>query len=301
MRRPNFFILGAPKSGTTALHAYLVTHPKVCMSDPKEPHYFNEDFPRFRWAKTEADYLRFFAHATPEHMAIGDASPLYLFSRVAPARIKDFDANARVIVMLRSYVDYLRSYHNHLVYNRDEIEGDLGRAWDLQDDRREGKRIPRTCREARFLQYRELCSLGTQLGRVFDAFDRRQVKVIFFEDFVRDTRAQYLDVLRFLGLQDDGRTEFPKINEAKSHRLKLLGNLTQRPSPLLLSVAKKAKALLGLGRSRVLVRIREANTISKRSARLGPETERRIKSALVEDAALLSSLTGRDVSEWVRS
>ena len=40
MNTPNFFILGAPKCGTTSLHNYLNQHPDIYMSYKKEPHYF---------------------------------------------------------------------------------------------------------------------------------------------------------------------------------------------------------------------------------------------------------------------
>ena len=37
---PNFFIVGAPKAGTTSLYHYLDQHPQIYMSPIKEPNYF---------------------------------------------------------------------------------------------------------------------------------------------------------------------------------------------------------------------------------------------------------------------
>ncbi|MEK7795603.1 MAG: sulfotransferase, partial [Candidatus Hydrogenedentota bacterium] len=77
MKRPNFIIVGAPKCGTTALSEYLRAHPNVFVSDPKEPHYFAEDFDLLRITKTEAAYHQLFAKATSEHAAVGEASTGY--------------------------------------------------------------------------------------------------------------------------------------------------------------------------------------------------------------------------------
>ena len=74
MRKPNFFIVGAPKCGTTALSEYLREHPQVFMSRPKEPHHFATDMPRYRFTKNEADYLDLFSGADDSHTAIGEAS-----------------------------------------------------------------------------------------------------------------------------------------------------------------------------------------------------------------------------------
>ena len=83
MGRPNFFIIGAPKCGTTALYEYLRTHPRVFMPQIKEPHYFAADFPTYRTIHTEPEYLRLFSPARPEQTAVGEASVFYLFSQVA--------------------------------------------------------------------------------------------------------------------------------------------------------------------------------------------------------------------------
>src|SRR4029078_338240 len=97
--RPNLFIVGAPRSGTTALHAYLSTHPDVFMSDPKEPMYWADDLPGAMRSShapvaTLDEYLALFAKAEPRHRVIGEASPIYLRSRSAIPRIEAFAPDA---------------------------------------------------------------------------------------------------------------------------------------------------------------------------------------------------------------
>lgn len=70
MKNPNFFIIGAPKCGTTALSEYLREHPQVFFSDPKELSFFNEDFTNRRTTSLE-DYPYHFEEAKESHKAVG--------------------------------------------------------------------------------------------------------------------------------------------------------------------------------------------------------------------------------------
>ena len=104
-RRPNFFIVGAPKCGTTAMTTYLRDHPQIFMPLQKEPHYFAEDYPIFREVWTEKQYLHLFRSADSSHLAVGEASVWYLYSDHALPRIKAFAPDARIIVQVRNPVD----------------------------------------------------------------------------------------------------------------------------------------------------------------------------------------------------
>ena len=141
-RRPNFFILGAPKCGTTALSEYLREHPRAFVSQPKEPHYFCGDFDYYYapGQRSEEHYLRLFDAATDDHLAVGEASVWYLYSADAARNIAAFDPATRVIVMLRNPVDLVPSLHSQLLYMLDEDEPDPARAWELQEARRRGER-----------------------------------------------------------------------------------------------------------------------------------------------------------------
>ena len=96
MTLPNFFIVGAPKCGTTALHAYLSQHPDVFMSDPKEPHYFGSDLDfRYRRRPSDAQYRSYFAGAG-DRRRIGEASVWYLYSECAADEIGRASCRERV-------------------------------------------------------------------------------------------------------------------------------------------------------------------------------------------------------------
>jgi hypothetical protein len=142
MRLPNFFIVGAPKAGTTSLFHHLNQHPQIYMSPLKETCYFSEEMrlerfapqlqplvrdgearlreyldapslgPRFGGIVSEwEDYCRLFAGAG-EQTAVGEASPCYLWSKTAPVRIAACNPNAKVIMILRNPID--RAFSQYL-------------------------------------------------------------------------------------------------------------------------------------------------------------------------------------------
>ncbi|NLF38083.1 sulfotransferase, partial [bacterium] len=104
MRLPDFFIVGAPKSGTTALHAYLGRHPSIFVPARKEPHFFGSDIVSPAFVRDRDAYLSLFAGATTE-ARVGEASIWYLYSKRAAREIKEFNPDARIIIMLRNPVD----------------------------------------------------------------------------------------------------------------------------------------------------------------------------------------------------
>src|SRR4051812_29453240 len=103
-RMPDFFIVGAPKCGTTALYEYLASHPYVFMPKTKDPHFFCEDMVGSRHAADLKDYLALFSDAGPDQI-VGEASVWYLFSEVAISKIFALRPDAKFIVMLRDPVE----------------------------------------------------------------------------------------------------------------------------------------------------------------------------------------------------
>ena len=97
--RPDFFLVGAPRCGTTALAEYLGRHPAIGFSEPKEPHFFAADFPRHRIAETEAEYARCFPAADDRLRAVGEGSVWYLYSRESAANIAAYAPDARILAL----------------------------------------------------------------------------------------------------------------------------------------------------------------------------------------------------------
>jgi hypothetical protein len=297
--RPNFFIVGAPKCGTTALYEYLRPHPNIFLPDIKEPHYFASDLGTYRRIKTAEDYAGLFSTATDRHLRIGEASVYYLRSAAALANIRHFDPDAKLIAMFRNPVDMLHSFHSQLLYVAEENVSDFETAWRMQARRREGHDLPRGSRGAFLLQYAEMGRLGSQAERLLATFPRDQAKLILYDDFARSPQAVYDDVIAFLGVTHDGRREFPRINDNKRARLPGLMGLLLKPPPAVRRTYRKIKQSVA---PRALDAVKEAivsrNTVKERRASLSPEFRAELVETFRDEVALLGELLGRDLSHW---
>jgi len=300
MREPDFFIVGAPKCGTSALAGYLRDHPDCFMCWPKEPLFFCEDLPGIRQVDDLPAYLRLFANAPPDARAVGEASAMYLYSQVAVVRLAERYPAARLIVMLRNPIDLVAAFHAQLRYALAEDEPQLAAAWALQAERARGLHVPRDCPEPKLLQYRQVALLGSQLQRLLATMPSEQVQTVVFDDLARDPRGEYLKVLAFLGLRDDGRVDFPSANVRPAHRLQLVSRLTQRPPRALTRLSAALRRRFGLERIGALDWLRRANRIPAERPALSGGFRHEIADTFAEDVALLSSLLGRDLTPWLR-
>jgi hypothetical protein len=299
-RRPNFVILGAPKCGTTALSEYLRRHERVFVSTPKEPHYFCDDFDYYYapGQRTLDHYLHLFDDADERHLAVGEASVWYLYSATAARNIMEFDPAMRVIVMVRNPVDLVPSLHSQMSYMLDEDEPDVEAAWRLQEARARGERVPGAARVPAFLQYGAAASLGAQLRRVREHVPEDQLKVLVFDDLRVDTGAVYRETLEFLGVPDDGRDQFPRVNENKMHQRPAVARLTQRPPAPLVAVARGVKRVAGVERLGVLDRVRRSNRRVAPRAEISPEFAQELRDHFRDDVRDLGEQIGRDLSHW---
>lgn len=298
--RPNFFIVGAPKSGTTALYEYLRGHPRIFLPAGKEPHYFATDYTEFPRVQSEAEYLALFRRSTARHVAVGEASAGYLYSSEAIGNIHAFNPDARIIAMLRNPVDLVYSMHAQALYNFNEDEPDFATAWRMQAERREGRHVPEGCRAWQFLQYQALGSLGQQVERLYGIFPQRQVMLIFFDDFIAATKPVYESVLEFIGVPTDDRRDFPTVNESKTHRSRLFGWLTQTPPRPVITTVRLMRRHLGLDINPLLARLRRMNDVKAVRAPLDPAFRRELQSVFAADIRLLGTLAGRDLSAWLQ-
>jgi hypothetical protein len=239
-RVPDFFIVGHPKCGTTALYAMLRSHPQIFMPAVKEPRYFAPE-PRAR-AQGQGQmqdarppaihphrysldaYLDLFAQARPEEVA-GEASPTYLRSSTAAASIAAVQPAARIIAILREPASFLRSMHLQNVHTQLEDEKDFAKALALEDERREGQRIPRGCPSPQALLYSEQVRYVEQLQRFYDAFPAKNVHVVIYDDFRRDNDATARAIMRFLGVDDAAAIEDVETSTLKGVRSQRLHGL----------------------------------------------------------------------------
>ncbi|MGH2854825.1 MAG: sulfotransferase family protein [Solirubrobacteraceae bacterium] len=252
MRAPDFFVVGHPKSGTTALYEMLRRHPQIYMPAGKEPWFFATELhertpPRPAGTPaTLAEYLALFAAAGPRQR-VGEATALYLWSRTAARGIAEVQPAARIVAILREPASFLRSLHLQFVQTFIETEGDLRKALALEPARRDGRHIPRYSYWPQTLLYSEHVRYVEQLRRFHAAFPPEQVLVLIYDDFRRDNAATVRRVLRFLDVDDTVPIEAVEANptvRARSQRLnELLHAVSVGHGPVSLAVKASLKAL----------------------------------------------------------
>jgi hypothetical protein len=295
VKRPDVFIVGAFKAGTTALYEYLRAHPQVFMSVPKEPMYFGSDLtPRYR-RMTEAEYLQLFAGARAEQHA-GEASPWYLYSTSSAREILEFNPDAKPIVMLRNPVDVMYAQHSQLVFNQREDLTDFAAALAAEDDRRAGRRIPADAIRPEALFYRHSVRFAEQLRRYLDVFGRDGVHVIVFDDFVADTPAAYRSTLEFIGADPGVEVDLSVYNPNRTAR-------SGRVSRLVFAPPKPLRGAVGtLRRMPLAHRIRDAlvsaNSREAKRAPMDAELRRQLTIEFRPQVTELGELIGRDLSAW---
>jgi Sulfotransferase family len=307
---PDFFIVGNPKSGTTALYEMLRRHPQVFMPDLKEPWFFADDMrPRFQPLRspppveTLEHYLSLFDDAAAAQL-VGEATSTYLWSSMAASRIAQQRPDARIIAILREPASFLRSLHLEFLQNHVETQKDLRRALALEAVRREGKKIPRRSHRPQLLLYSNHVRYAEQLRRYNAAFPADQMMVLIYDDFRDDNEATVRKVLRFLGVDERHPFEVTHANTTtgrmRSQRLdQLLNTLSVGRGPVSSAVKVAVKAVTPASLRSEAIRVTQRHIVTGKpnppDERLMLEIRRRFKG----EVEALSEHLGHDlIARW---
>lgn len=297
-KKPNFFLVGAPKTGTTAIAKYLGDHPSVFFSDPKEPNFFNTDFSeKYRPIRNWNKYLNYCFYRSEGYKAVGEGTVWYLYSKKAIPAILDFNPQAKFIVGIRNPIEMAPAMHATEVMVSHESEKSFARAWELQFERKQGKAIPKKCPEPKVLMYGDICSMGAQLNRMLARVKPEQVYIYLFDDLKQNPKRVYKGILEFLGLRDDGRDDFPVLNPYKRVKSPVIADAINSLSrkidvgPL----KKKMGIKTGGGFFRAIKRM---NTKKVKKRPLSPALKKELWEYFRKDVAILENLLDRDLTHW---
>ena len=302
-RLPQFVIAGAPKAGTTALHAALTTHPGLYLSPVKEPKYYLTDGrppPRSRqrgpgdahsageWVWRREQYLGLFA-AAPEDAVRGESTPFYLYDRAAHARLAADVPDVKVVVVVRDPVDRAWSNWVHLRADGLEPEADFLTAVRLEERRVADGWAP-------FWHYRGLGGYGGQLRDLYRHVPRERVSLLRYRQLVDRPRETLDRVSDFLGVAPGVAHTVPPENVkpyvADGARYRALSRAVRAgaalgayaPPQVWRQVSRPLIAALHAGRSP-----RPAVPV---------EVRREVLAPLLPDIALLEELTGESFADW---
>jgi hypothetical protein len=295
-RWPDFYIVGAPKAGTTSLYEFLAAHPRVFLPEQKELRYFGSDLDvRDRRQFDREAFQALYADA-PQDALLGNAYVWYLFSRRAAAEIHAARPDARIVIMLREPVAALHALHSEFVYDGNEDLDDFGEALAAEQDRCAGRRIPREAHFPGGLCYRSTVRYAEQVQRYLDLFGPGQVHVGLFEDFVADAAAAGGRVLSFLGLPPDPGIAFPHRNPNKRARSALVRRLLASPPVAVRRVIRAA--VPGRVRRAAYRRAVALNVAAPERASMPPELWRALRLELEPEVKKLERLLGRELPAW---
>lgn len=291
MTLPNFFIVGAPKCGTTSMYYWLSEHPQVFMSNPKEPHYWNEDMDNNIVSSFE-EYSSLFSNVLNQEI-IGEASTWYLFSSNAIKNIeKTISPKPKYLVMIRNPLEMVKSLykHNYRRYNDNVIS--FEKAWKLQEKRKRNNYIPKNCDDKNYLLYGKACSLGSQLERMLDIVPRKRVKIIVLEDIKKNTIKEYKSLLSFLNLDYKGKENFSVKNKGQKVKFRKLQKS--------LYYAKKIKKILGINYNMgLLSSILSLNKKEeKNKIEISDDLKKEMNDFFEGEINILSELLERNFSYW---
>jgi len=310
-------IVGAPRCGTTTLARLLESHPKVSFSSVKEPHYFalfdlnNLDDAELKETVANEYLARFFPNIDPQSKVMAEGSVSYLYAPERLLPVLRLWPDAKFIIAVRDPLQQLPSYHQRLVHQGDETVEDFEMAWRLNDDRRAGRKIPRTCLDARQLQYDEAARFGKHVGHFFDVVGRDRCHVVVFDDLKADPAKTYQGILDFLDLPAAPMPEDWNPRPARGAKIQWLQRLLKRP-PIARSVLAGEKFRKRVAAKpqrdpswpvRAILSARKSllhwNRTTPKPVHLSPAFVQEIRETLHDDIARLSGLMDRDLSHWL--
>lgn len=313
MTMPNFLIIGAPKSGTTSLYKYLKEHPQIYMSAVKEPAFFafegmnldrsggpfeegvkHRPAESLKWYEERIsvsithlkDYQELFEGVSNE-IAIGEASPSYMYFSRSPERIHHYIPDAKLIAILRHPADRVYSSMVHRAQFGLDTLSDLNEViekedytvqddwWGFRHDIRGG-------------------FYGEQLERYFNRFDRSQIRVYLYEDLRNNALGLAQDIFQFLGVDE---TFVPDVS--KKHLVsalpknKVWHNLLTKENPIKGLVKKVLPEELRKPLGNKLI----ASNMGKPP--YPPEARKKLIEIYREDILKLQDLIKRDLSKWL--
>lgn len=274
---PNFLLIGAAKSGTTAVYRFLQQHPQVFLSEPKEPRFFAfENHPlNFggpcdeAWKRefyTDRDrYLALF-DAAGDLSAVGEASVMYLSEPGTAARIHKYAPDMKIMAILRDPAE--RAYSNFVYMRaegREDIE-DFDSALRAEEQRRRANWIS-------WFFYRGRGMYGAQLQPYYSLFDRSQIRVWLYEDLTNDPSRLMREMFAFLGVDESFQPDF-----SRKH------NVTRIPARPWLGPVMRGRPWL--------------DWLAAPKPAFPPDVRQRLRETFRDDLRLAEELIGRDLSAW---
>ncbi|MFM7213397.1 MAG: sulfotransferase family protein [Verrucomicrobiota bacterium] len=287
--RPNLFIVGVPKAGTTSVHHHLAGHPEVFMSRVKELYHFSPDL-RIPPLSDEG-YLEQFRPGTESRWR-GESTPLYMVSTVAAERMARFSPSARIVILLREPVEMMHALHGQHLADSVPSHRDFETELRLQEEARrrgESKSVPGFLRMPWLL---EVADYASQIRRFRDHFPAAQIRVILFDEFIKDPEETHARLLEWLGLESQEVGEVPRMGSNRLHVDPWIVRMVRSVSP----ITQVLRRIVPGPVDWLAECIRRAG--SRSLPPLDPADHIRLQNEFFPDFTELETLIGRSLEHW---
>ena len=297
----NLFIVGAAKSGTTSLYNYLAQHPDIYFPNVKEPNYYSDaeahnpsayikpkkgKFYHNKIIKDANVYYSLYDEVGNQKI-VADASPSYLWDKLAANRIcKDFP-EAKVIMILRNPIQ--RAFSHFLMDLKDGNQSETNFKQAILND---VKIEPKIWGKAHL--YIDIGQYYNQVKTYFDTFGKSQVKVIIYEDFIKDTANHLKEICQFLNIDAN---YIDNIDYNKVHNPYVVPK--SKLSKLLLKYKNKVGLLKVILPNPIKVYLNEKVFFKQeKKPTLQLEDKEYLQGIFLEDINKLEQLLNKDLQQW---
>jgi len=299
--QPDFLLIGAARSGTTALYKYLSQHPEIFMpTSIKEPNYFAYEGLDLQIQGPGADFINNSVTTPEAYEALfqeakdsqikGEASPLYLFEPRTPKRIKSLAPNAKMIAVLRNPIEQAYSHYMYATKLRVETEPDFVKVLGMEDERIAKNWQP-------LFGYSSFPRYGTQFKRYLEHFPREQFLIETYEDFSKSPIGVMQRMFDFIGADASFEPDISnRPNAGGVPKSQAFQDFLLKPNPVTGTIAKLIPQSLTAKIRDVLV----AKNTGKKDDGMPQEAREILQTRLRDDIHALSEILDQDFTYWLK-
>lgn len=295
---PNFFILGAAKSGTTTLYRELKKHPEIYLPTIKEPMFFSSDD---KYSKGLGWYSDNFFKSSGHKRICGEATPHYLYwaEKVAPRMNEHFTSEQiKFIVILRNPVDRAYSWYWNMIREGKETL-DFEKAVKQEPARLLKHKKSLRKRGSMVYGYLKGGMYATQLKEYFNYFPRKNFFILIQRDLIIDYEQTFAKIFAFLNVSGVDKLLDKTQNSASLPRSRWLQQFLVSPSGMWHSLAKPFTHFLKPRAREYLKRtFKQYNLKAYKYPEIKVDTAKKLEILFRPENEKLKVLLDRDLSEW---
>ena len=291
--KPNFFIVGAAKSGTTSLWMYLKQHPDIFMPETvnlKEPGYFCHLY----GIKNYDKYISIFEKAKGKK-AVGEASHAYLSSPESATWIKNFNPQAKIIIILRNSVERAYSLYNWMISEGYEWVSPFEKALEIEEKRLKDDNFKYNNPEYWYNYLYFISGLySEQIQRYLNVFPNQQIRIYLFEDLINNSIGVTQQIYDFLEVDSTFTPDTTKIyNTKKTPKFIKLQFLCKQ------KLHKYLRKMRVPNSKKIQEKILNLNCSIGKNNNLNPQTKKTLQSWYKNDIKETAKLINRNLEHWL--